>query len=429
MHPSDFNASELLKWVLISGTLSSFFSILLYCYQETGEAGVVRLFDKHPPAQKRLAQWQEKWKLLLLTLRMYMVLAEAMAICCLSALAFQTSSEHLLILILATISGYAIFLRIIPHVLSESYADRITMATLPTAALLAKLTYPIVWPLNWIETTLLIQFRSQSSRDARPSPEDEIKELIKQAQEDEFETGEREIIRSAFNLDDTVAREIMTPRVEMDTVQDNISVRECLAAISDSRHSRFPVIRKKIDNIKGIIHVKDLLRLTAAGKTDQAIATIQQESIFIPETMPISGLLKQMQKRHAQVVMVVDEYGGTSGLVSMEDIIEELVGEIEDEYDLGEIGIHKKNDGTILVDARMPVDDLNEKLNLSIPKSEEYDTMGGYLLYSFGRIPQPKESLEDEGAKFTIQTATTRQIQTVLISPKTPPENSNSNLT
>jgi putative hemolysin len=139
---------------------------------------------------------------------------------------------------------------------------------------------------------------------------------------------------------------------------------------------------------------------------------------FVPETMPINDLMQLMKKNHAQMVLVVDEYGGTEGLVTMEDIIEELVGEIEDEYDLKEKELHCRPDGSVMVQARMPIYDLNEELGIRIPESDEYDSLGGYVVSELGHIPAPGETLESAGYILRIHSATRRQIQVIHMTPK-----------
>ena len=243
---------------------------------------------------------------------------------------------------------------------------------------------------------------------------------MEQAGLEDLKEEEREMIRSVFELGDTVAREIMTPRVDVEGIKDDLIVSDCLSVIRESRHTRFPVYHEKLDDIRGIIHVKDLLRCIAENKGDQPILPLLKKINFVPETMPISDLLKQMQHKHAQMVLVVDEYGGTSGIVCMEDIIEELVGEIEDEYDLADTDFQKRPDGSYVIDAKMPVADLNEELELHLPESDEYDSLGGYMLMTLGHIPAPKESIETDEIHLSVLAANQRQIKSIRLELKNP---------
>jgi CBS domain containing-hemolysin-like protein len=280
-----------------------------------------------------------------------------------------------------------------------------------------RLLTPLVWPVYALERGLLARALSSADEDDRPSPEEEIMTLIDEADDQELEEEERDIIRGVFELGETVAREIMTPRVDIEGVPAENNVTDCVKKIQGSRHSRFPVYEETIDNVIGIVHVKDLLRLTAREEGDRPVSEIVKKISIIPETMPINDLLRQMQISRLQMALVVDEYGGTAGLICMEDIIEELIGEINDEYDLAEKEIQKRSDGSILVKASYPVDDLNEELKLRIPESDEYDSLGGFVLNELGAIPPVGAKLSLPGLDITVQAATPRRIHTLLLTP------------
>jgi putative hemolysin len=313
---------------------------------------------------------------------------------------------------------YMTFIRVIPFVLAESFADRLTLAFLPFTIHLTRILLPLVWPIYAMEKGLLARALSSSDEDDRPSTEEEIITLVEESNQDELEKEERDIIRSVFELGETVVREIMTPRVDIEALKDSCSINDCLKQVKNSRHSRFPVYRETIDDVCGIVHVKDLLRLIAQEKRNESVKEIVKKIPLVPETMPINDLLKQMQVRNFQMALVVDEYGGTAGLVCMEDIIEELVGEIRDEYDLAEREIQKRPDGSILVKAGLAVDDLNEELNLNLPISDEYDSIGGFVISELGSIPKAGDSLSAAGLRITVQNATPRRIHTLLLTPQ-----------
>jgi len=166
-----------------------------------------------------------------------------------------------------------------------------------------------------------------------------------------------------------------------------------------------------------VVHVKDLLKLVAGPEGETPINQLAKKIEFVPETMPLNDLLQLMKKSRAQIVLVVDEYGGTEGLVTMEDVIEELVGEIEDEYDLKEKELHRRPDGSLMVKARMPIYELNEELETKLPESDEYDSLGGYIFSEIGRIPQAGETIPVNGWGLKIHSATQRQIQVVHMQP------------
>jgi putative hemolysin len=402
---------------LISLLIAGFWSILFSAFRESGNAGISRLSDKKPEARQSLAGWAPRWTLLCTALRFCLTLFELAA----AGLALNTfplsTPFHWAGLLLIMAVLYTVFIRVIPFVLAESYADRLSLAFLPLAIGLTRLLTPVVWPICAMERGLLAHALSSSDEDDRPSAEEEIMTLVEESTEEELEEEERDIIRSVFEFGETVVREIMTPRVDIEGIKDDMTVDDCIGKVKHSRHSRFPVYHETIDDILGVIHVKDLLRLVAQDQEQRSVADITKKMSVVPETMPISDLLKQMQVQNFQMAVVVDEYGGTAGIVCMEDIIEELVGEIRDEYDHAEKDIQKRPDGSILVKATLAVDDLNEELHLGIPESDEYDSIGGFVLSELGNIPKAGDTLAAGDLKIIVQHATQRRIHTLLIKP------------
>ncbi len=396
---------------------ASFWAVLFAAFRETGNAGVIRLAEKKPKAKAALESWAGRWNLLRTTLRFCLTLFEITAI----YFAFHTFKFPLAVewigLMLIMTPLYLIFIRVIPFVLAESYADRLSLFFLPAIIGLTRILFPLVWPVYALERGLLAHALSSADEDDSPTPEEEIMTLVDEAGEEELEQEEREIIRSVFEFGDTVVREIMTPRVNIMGLRADSTVAECVEKVQQSTHSRFPVYEETIDNVAGVIHVKDLLGLFARGEETRPVSELVKKLNAVPETMPITDLLRQMRAQHFHMALVVDEYGGTAGIVCIEDIIEELIGEIRDEYDLAERDILKCADGTALVKASMAVADLNEELSLNIPESEEYDSIGGYVLSELGTIPPAGTKVTAPGLEITVQNATPRRIHTLLLTP------------
>ena len=396
--------------------LASVFTSLRF----TGDAGLPRLIEREGRQTKRLEFWKTRWPLLGKTTWLFLTLT-AITTFIFFYLALKDCATWFMVTGIFLLSlFYMLVARIIPHVLSESYADRISLAALPLIGTLSLLMYVFVWPLQFIEDHLLHHAMSASDEDDRPSPEDEIKSLIEETDEEDLEEEEREIIRSVFEFGDTVTREIMTPRIDISGLKDTLTAGECIELVKESRHSRFPVYHESIDDVIGMVHVKDLLRLSGKNEDATPISKLVKKIDFVPETMPINDLMQLMKRTHSQVAVVVDEYGGTEGLVSMEDIIEELVGEIEDEYDLKAKELNRRPDGSVMVQARMPIYELNEELGAKFPESDEYDSFGGYIFSRIGRIPTAGETLEAPGYTLRIHSATQRQIQVVHMVPDLP---------
>jgi len=394
-----------------------FWAVLFAAFRKTGNAGIVRLAEKKPQAEATLEHWSGKWNLLRTTLRFCLTLFEITAIYfAFHAFSFSLAVEWLGLLLIMT-PLYLIFIRVIPFVMAESYADRLSLFFLPLVIATTRLLSPVVWPVYAMERGLLARALSSADEDDRPTPEEEIMTLVDQADEEGLQEEEREIIRSVFEFGDTVVREIMTPRVDIEGLRTGNSVAECVGKVQQSSHSRFPVYDETIDNIAGVVHVKDLLRLFASGEESRPVTDVVKKLSAVPETMPINDLLRKMRTQHFHMALVVDEYGGTAGIVCMEDIIEELIGEIRDEYDLAEKDILKCSDGTALVKASLAVADLNEELGLNIPESDEYDSIGGYVLNELGSIPPAGTKVAAPGLEITVQNATPRRIHTLLLKP------------
>lgn len=409
--------SEFLIYSLVTLGLACVLATIFTSLRFTGDAGLPRLIEREDRRAKLLESWQPRWDLLCKTSRLLLTLS-AIATFILFYLALRDCRPLVMVVSLFALSlPYMLIARIIPHVLSESYADRISLAVLPVVGVLTLAMFVFVWPLQFMEDRLLHHAMSSSDEEDRPSTEDEIKSLIEETDEEDLEEEEREIIRSVFEFGDTVAREIMVPRIEINGIKDSLTVSECINEVKESRHSRFPVYHENIDDVVGMVHVKDLLKHVADGEADTPISQLAKKIDYVPETMPLNDLLQLMKRAHTQMALVVDEYGGTEGLVTMEDVIEELVGEIEDEYDLREKDIQRRSDGSVMVLARMPIYELNDELGTKLPESDEYDSLGGYIFSELGHIPKPGETLEVPGFTLRIHSATQRQIQVVHMAP------------
>jgi CBS domain containing-hemolysin-like protein len=240
---------------------AGFWAVLFAAFRETGNAGVIRLAEKKPHAKEVFTRWAGRWHLLRTTLRFCLTLFEIMAVYfAVRIFPFTRAVEWIVLMFLMTLL-YMLFIRVIPFVLAESYADRLSLFFLPLVIGCTRLLMPLVWPVYALERGLLAHALSSADEDDRPSSEEEIMTLVDEADDAELEKDERDIIRSVFEFGETVAREIMTPRVDIEGLRAESTVKECAEKIQHSRHSRFPVYEETIDNVCGIVHVKDLLRL------------------------------------------------------------------------------------------------------------------------------------------------------------------------
>lgn len=234
--------------------------------------------------------------------------------------------------------------------------------------------------------------------------------------QERFESESREMIEGVYELREQRVREIMVPRNELVTVRVSDSIDRVIALIQTEGRSRIPVFEDKIDNIVGIVYAKDLLKHLAINQNkDIPLEKIMRPAYFVPETKNVFDLLQEMKKKKVHVAIVIDEYGGTAGLVTMEDLIEEIIGEVQDEYDNEEEPIVPAGEDTWLVAAWLGIDDVNEKLGLAIPVHEDYDTVAGFLMYKLGRIPKLKERIDLDTLTFVIVESDEKSIGTVKI--------------
>ncbi|MGX7680643.1 hemolysin family protein [Jatrophihabitans sp. DSM 45814] len=253
------------------------------------------------------------------------------------------------------------------------------------------------------------------------SSEAELRELVDMAEaRGVVERGEREMIQSVFELGSTIAREVMVPRTDVVWIESTKTVPQALALALRSGFSRIPVVAENIDDVVGVVYLKDLIR--RAQDPERAKQTkideVMRTPTFVPESKPVDELLREMQARNSHMAIVIDEYGGTAGLVTIEDILEEIVGEIRDEYDVERPPIEELPDGAYRLTARLPVEDLGELFDVELPRGDDVETVGGLMAQLLGRVPIPGSSVDAFGLQLTAVNAGGRRnrIDTVLAS-------------
>jgi CBS domain containing-hemolysin-like protein len=294
--------------------------------------------------------------------------------------------------------------------------------TMPLISILSLTVFiPIVFGLKKFCAELENSPGKEKNGCDRPTAEDEIMSLVEKSEEEgadsELEDDERRMIKGIFDLDDTLVREIMTPRVDVVSLSLDATVAEARKKIVESGHSRIPVYKDTIDEISGVIYAKDFLDDERCASND--LHDFIHKPIFVPETKNVGDLLEEFKMASIHFAVIIDEYGGTSGIVTMEDIIEEIVGEIRDEYDTDEeeeSDPEPLSDGSYIIDARHLISDLNELLETDLP-DEDVDTIGGYVCGRSGRIPEAGEefSFEDDNVYIKILKADRRKILTLSI--------------
>jgi CBS domain containing-hemolysin-like protein len=252
--------------------------------------------------------------------------------------------------------------------------------------------------------------------------EDEIKALVDEAERDDvIEEEEREMIHSIFEFGDTIVREVMVPRPDMVAVPLGTSLQEVLELILRTGYSRIPVYDGTVDEVVGLAYAKDVLRRLHDGQADKPLTDILRPAPFMPESLRAAECLREMRTRKSHMVIVIDEYGGTSGLVTLEDLLEEIVGEITDEYDREEPNVEPLPDGDYRVNARLGVDEVNELLDVELP-STEWDSIGGLLFNLVGGVPREGQEVEFKGLRLRAERVQGRRIGRVRIHRLSPPE-------
>lgn len=307
-----------------------------------------------------------------------------------------------------------VFGELAPKRLGLQRAEKVAASVALPVTFLATAVAPLIWALSRSTDLVAPLFGVKPGMGKPGVTEEEIKLLV--TEQGTLLEEEKRMIREVFELGDTVAREIMVPRVDAEMIDDGVTTAEALPLFQRTGFSRMPVFHGDADTVVGIALLKDLLSPIASGEAGEPIAAHMRPPAFVPETKPILDLLQEMRASHNHMVVVVDEHGGTAGIVTIEDIVEEIVGEIADEFDRDYRYISRAADGSWIVDGRLPVEDANEKLGLDLPESEEYDTLAGWVLAELGHIPVAGERVSAGDAEVAVQVVRRRRISRLRVS-------------
>jgi putative hemolysin len=307
-----------------------------------------------------------------------------------------------------------------PKTWAVQHTERAALAAAPLVRLLVAFA-----PLGWITRALIALSNAVlPGRGIKSGPytSDEMLRAIadEAAAEEVIEQQERTLIHSIIDFGDTVVRDVMVPRPDMVAVESHARIRDVIDIVIAAGYSRVPVYGQGIDDVVGVVFVKDLMRSVREGREDEAVSAIMREAHFTPESKRVSELMREMQAGKFHMAIVVDEFGGTAGLVTLEDVIEELVGEITDEYDVEQIPAEQLVDGSWVVNARMPVDEVNELLGEEsgeLPEGDGWDTVGGLLYSVLGHVPTEGEWADVDGHRLVAEQVKGRRIGRVRISP------------
>jgi len=321
---------------------------------------------------------------------------------------------------LATALVLLIIAEIAPKTLAARYADRLVLIVAGPISALMRIFTPLIRVLSLVATALVRPFGGHITPRAPLVTQEQLRFLVQVGEEEGvIEQEEREMIHSVFEFGDTVVREVMRPRVDISAVPADATLNRALALMTERGHSRLPVYEGTIDHVLGVVYMRDLIPALRHGRLDQPVSELKRPPFFVPESKKVDELFKEMQQKKVSMAIVLDEYGGTAGLVTVEDLLEEIVGEIQDEYDLEEKPIQLVDDRTAVVNARIHLDEVSELLGVRLPQ-DEVDTVAGLVYSLFGRVPAPGERIELPGIELRVEKTLGQRITRVRITRTTP---------
>ena len=314
-----------------------------------------------------------------------------------------------------------IFAEVTPKTFAIQQTDRVGLWTAPTLVFITTLVGPFAKGLLKLANVIM---PGKGLKQGPYITEHELRASAEVASEEgEIEDEEKELIHSIFEFGDTIVREVMVPRPDIISIEDDKTLRDVQALVVEHGTSRIPVYDADgdLDDVIGVVFAKDVLKALHQGKHDMPLSEIAREARYVPESKKVADLLREMQREKFHLALVTDEYGSVSGLVSLEDLLEELVGEITDEYDQEELEMEPVGDGVYRVSGKASVDDVNELLDAELP-DEEWDTVAGLVLDLFGKIPRQGEEVTFQGLRFRAEEVQGRRISKVLITPEPEPD-------
>jgi len=327
-------------------------------------------------------------------------------------------TSYLLTFIIAMVIFF-VFSLAIPRAWAKYAGEKILCRTFTLLKIFAAVTAPVLYIFRLYESLIR---RLAGVPETTPEEEHEEKQeefitgLEQHRTEGVLDEEEQEMIENVLELSNSTADEIMTPRTDIVAAEVNSDLQKVLDTITSAGHTRIPVYEDNIDNIIGLVYAKDLLGEIGKSGDEFKLRDKMRDAYFVPESKPLRALLHEFQNQKLHIAVVLDEYGGTAGIVTFEDILEELVGEITDEYEeIPAEPIKNIDDNTIEADARTDIDDINDQCELNLPEDEDYETIGGFVFSRLGYIPKTGESFDHENLKFTIISAEARSIKRIRI--------------
>ena len=307
-----------------------------------------------------------------------------------------------------------IFGEILPKMIAIKYSKEYALKMYTPLKIMMFILSPIAQGFNAITNVVIkiIPFRKEKIFDS----EEELKILAELGEEEgTLQEEESDMIQSIFDFKEKTVGEIITPRVDIVSLKSDESIDKAMDIIGERQFSKIPIYKDTIDNIKGILYAKDIIPYLMGSRPNVNLQTLARQPFFVPETKPIDDLMEEFKLRKTSIAIVVDEWGGTEGLVTLEDVVEEVMGEIRDPYDQEESHVLKQSDGSFIVDGSITIYDLEEETDIEFPEDRDYDTLGGFILDILTDIPQTGEQVEFNNMIFTVQTVENNRIGKIKI--------------
>jgi putative hemolysin len=303
----------------------------------------------------------------------------------------------------------------IPRTIAVGRAESVSATLATFIRFWSFVLWPVVRALSGLSGLLASIVGVRPPAEGPLASTEELRTLVTVGEQERLiEENEREMIDSIFDLEETTVREIMVPRMDVIALADDTAASQAIDTIVAHGYSRLPIYEQTIDNITGILYAKDLFRLLTRGGLEVKVKEIARPAHFIPESKKVDELLRELQQRKVHIAIIVDEYGGTAGLVTIEDLLEEIVGEIQDEYDREEAKIVEMGDGEAIFDATVSIHDVNDTLSLHL-EGEDVDTVGGLVYETLGKVPSPGDQITLDGGILTVVSTVGRRIKKVRV--------------
>jgi putative hemolysin len=332
--------------------------------------------------------------------------------------AIQGQAEPVaLLFVTAVVSLFTIvFGELVPKALAFGYTERLAFFFAGPIEFLGRVLAPLVWLLTTVTSAIARVFGITDTQGEKLTAEELMIIVERGEKEGVIEAEEQQMIGAVLELGQQRVHEVMVPRIDITALPDDAPLDQMIDTIVNQGHSRIPVYQETIDNVIGILYAKDLLPVLGKGQ-QLDVRTLLRTPLFVPESISVDDLLHMLQRRKVHLAIVLDEYGGTAGLVTIEDLIEEIVGEIQDEYDVEEPMVEKISDDEARLDGRASIDDLAETFGVEMDgvDSEQYDTVGGLVYHEIGGVPQVGDTVEVKGLTLTVETTDGRRVGKVLV--------------